>query len=175
MKPMSRRSTATAAIRHAILGNSGSGKSTLARRLSAVASLVTLDLDTVYWEADQVGVARPPSDRVADLRRFCGGNGDWVIEGCYEDLIEASFPWQPELIFLDPGREVCLRNCRSRPHEVHKYASKKEQDRMLAFLLEWVSAYYERDGPMSHRAHLELFARYNGPKRTIIDPYAITV
>ena len=50
----------------------------------------------------------------------------------------------PETI-VEPGREQCLANCRARPWEPHKYASKAQQDEKLAFLLDWVAAYYERD------------------------------
>ncbi|PYK68132.1 MAG: shikimate kinase, partial [Verrucomicrobia bacterium] len=39
----------------------------------------------------------------------------------------------------------------------------------LSFLLQWVSDYYERDGPMSLRGHLDLFERYDGAKRIVTD------
>src|SRR5262245_41932646 len=166
-------------MRVAILGNSGSGKSTLAKKLSADSSFPSLDLDTIYWEPDNLGTIqwnpdkiggpRMPSDREAALCRFCSSHDYWIIEGCYADLIEASFPWCPELILLHPGCAVCLQNCRTRPHEAHKYRTKQEQDQNLDFLLQWVSDYYERDGPMSLRGHLELFERYDGSKRIVTD------
>jgi adenylate kinase family enzyme len=156
-------------MRVAILGNSGSGKSTLAKKLSGDSSLPSLDLDTIYWEPGQVAIERKTSDREADLRRFCSDHYHWVIEGCYADLIETSFPWCPELVLLHPGCEVCVQNCRDRPHEAHKYPTKEEQDRRLSFLLQWVSDYYERDGPMSLRGHLDLFERYDGAKRIVTD------
>jgi adenylate kinase family enzyme len=157
-------------MRVAILGNSGSGKSTLAKKLSGDSSLPSLlDLDTIYWEPCQVAIERKTSDREADLRRFCSDHDNWVIEGCYADLIETSFPWRPELVLLHPGCEVCVQNCRERPHEAHKYPTKEEQDRRLSFLLQWVSDYYERDGPMSLRGHLDLFERYDGAKRIVTD------
>lgn len=150
----------------AIVGNSGSGKTTLARELAAAQSVPVLDLDTVFW-LSSVPVERPSADRIAEVQRFCGQHDSWIIEGCYADLIEASFPWAPELIFLDPGREACLANCRARPHEPHKYRTRAEQDAKLDFLLQWVADYYERDGLMSHAAHRALFDRYTGPKRRI--------
>lgn len=149
----------------AIVGNSGSGKSTLARSLAAGRSIAVLDLDLVFWNPGPV--ERPSAERVAEVQRFCRGHDSWIIEGCYADLIEASFPWCPELIFLDPGRDVCVANCRRRPHEPHKYPTKEEQDQRLDFLIEWVADYYERDGLMSHRAHQALFDRYPGPKRRV--------
>ena len=157
-------------MRVAILGNSGSGKSTLAKKLSGDSSLPSLlDLDTIYWEPCQVAIERKTSDREADLRRFCSDHDHWVIECCYADLMETSFPWRPELVLLHPGCEVCVQNCRDRPHEAHKYPTKEEQDRRLSFLLQWVSDYYERDGPMSLRGHLDLFERYDGAKRIVTD------
>ncbi len=78
-------------------------------------------------------------------------------------------PWRPELVLLHPGCEICVQNCRDRPHEAHKYPTKEEQDRRLSFLLQWVSDYYERDGPMSLRGHLDLFKRYDGAKRIVTD------
>ena len=72
-----------------------------------------------------------------------------------------------ELVFLQPGEAVCLANCRQRPWEPHKYATKAQQDDKLEFLLRWVSDYYRRDGDMSLWAHQELFNAYAGPKRLI--------
>lgn len=150
----------------AIIGNSGSGKSTLAMKLAAGEPAAILDLDLVFWEPDQIA-ERPSAQRIADVQRFCREHDSWIIEGCYTDLIEASFPWSPELIFLDPGVEVCTSNCRRRPHEPHKFQTKEEQDQRLEFLIQWVSDYYHRDDSMSHRSHQRLFDGYEGPKRRI--------
>ena len=149
--------------RVAILGNSGSGKSTLAKSLAS-RTIPLLDLDTIVWEPNQVAVARPAVRALEDLERFCTENDQWIIEGCYADLISASLRWKPELIFLNPGAAVCLQHCRERPWEPHKYASKAEQDEKLPFLLDWVAGYDTREGPMGLRAHRELFAAYPGPK-----------
>lgn len=156
-------------MRAAILGNSGSGKSTLARRLAAESGAVLLDLDTVAWEPGKIAVARPPEAARADVAAFCAGAA-WVVEGCYADLIESALAFGAELIFLNPGEAECLRRCRERPWEPHKYASKNEQDARLEFLLSWVSEYYRRDGPMSLKAHRAIFDGYSGPKREIVVP-----
>lgn len=149
----------------AIMGNSGSGKSFLARTLAADPSIRVLDLDLVFW--DSGSTEKPSEVRIAEVRKFCQEHESWIIEGCYSDLIEATFPWKPELIFMDPGQEVCISNCRRRPHEPHKYPTQEEQDRNLDFLLTWVADYYQRDGLMSYRSHCELFDRYDGPKRRV--------
>jgi adenylate kinase family enzyme len=154
-------------MRTAIIGNSGSGKTTLARALASGLSIPTLDLDTIYWEPGKVAVERPTLDRLNELEAFCSRHPSWIIEGCYADLIEAALRWRPELILLNPGLDACVENCKRRPFEPHKYRSKAEQDRGLEFLLQWVGGYYERKGPMSLEGHLDLYQRYDGPKRQI--------
>jgi adenylate kinase family enzyme len=154
-------------MRTAIIGNSGSGKTTLARALANGLSIPTLDLDTIYWEPGKVAVERPALERLNELEAFCSQHPSWIIEGCYADLIEAALPWRPELILLNPGLDACVGNCKRRPFEPQKYRSKAEQDRGLGFLLKWVEDYYQRKGPMSLEGHLELFRRYDGPKRQI--------
>jgi len=79
-------------------------------------------------------------------------------------------PLGPELVFLNPGEAACLRNCRARPWEPHKYASKADQDAKLAFLLGWVSDYYRRDDAMSYARHRAIYDAYAGPKREVTHP-----
>ncbi len=153
-------------MRIAILGNSGSGKSTLAHKLSLEKGAAVLDLDTIYWQQNVIAVKRSVAAARDDLDRFCSRDG-WIVEGCYGDLIERAFHWRPELIFLNPGKSVCLANCSNRPWEPHKYASQGEQDSRAEALLSWVSEYYTRDGEMSFARHRELFIAYDGPKREI--------
>ncbi len=148
----------------AIVGNSGSGKSTLANNLAADADLPVLDLDTIAWEPKQIAVPRETDAQISDLIQFCETNANWIIEGCYASLIAATHKFRPYLIVLDPGVEQCIANCRSRPWEAHKYASKEEQDAKLEFLLEWVKDYYTRDDDMSLVSHRRVFDAYNGEK-----------
>lgn len=152
--------------RIAIFGNAGSGRSTLARSLAGE-DVVVLDLDTIAWEPKSSAILRPRYAAISKLERFCSSHSDWIVEGCYGDLIEAVLPWEPELIFLHPGEEVCLRNCRNRSWEPHKYLSKAEQDANLETLLAWVSAYYTCGGSMSFIGHRAIFDRYDGPKREL--------
>ena len=159
-------------MRIAIFGNSGSGKSTLAQRLAAQTAAPVLDLDTIVWEPDQIAVRRPAASTLAGLQAFCAEHADWIIEGCYGDLIRATLSERPELVFVNPGEPVCFRNCRTRPWEPHKYSSKAEQDTKLEFLLAWVSDYYRRDGEMSLGAHRLIFDSYDGPKREVGDTAA---
>ncbi len=162
-------------MRIAILGNSGSGKSTLAHWLAARSGAALLDLDTIAWEPNRIAVPRSPDAARADLLSFCESSPDWVIEGCYGSLVTAAFPFRPRLVFLNPGAEQCVANCRARPWEPHKYASKSEQDERLEFLLDWVRDYEMREGEMSLAGHRECFAAYTGPKvelftQPVLDP-----
>lgn len=154
-------------MRIVILGNAGSGKSTLAKSLARTQGMPLLDLDTLVWEPDQVAVERPDVLVFADLAQFCRESDDWVIDGCYGDLVEAVLPNGPLLIFLQPGQDVCVANCRARPWEPHKYRSKQEQDDHLEDLLGWVRSYYDLDGSMSLAGHRAVFQAYAGPKRLV--------
>ena len=165
--PQDKKKISKMNMRTAIIGNSGAGKSTLARTLTSEKNTPLLDLDTIVWEPNQIAMPRDPAEVLLDLERFCNSNSSWVVEGCYANCIQAILQYEPELIFLDPGRDTCLSNCRNRPWEPHKYASKAEQDTKLEFLLQWVADYYERDGDMSYDAHRTLFETYPGPKRHV--------
>lgn len=153
--------------RIAIIGNAGSGKSTLAWQLAGQLDLALLDLDIVAWEPDRIAVPRPPAAAVADVKAFCRSYPQWVVEGCYPDLIGTTLQWRPHLVLLDPGLDQCLANCRARPWEPHKYRSRAEQDRKLDMLLAWVAGYYHRGGDMSLEAHEALFEAYRGPKQRL--------
>lgn len=156
-------------MRIVIIGNSGSGKSTRARELAAPQSTPLLDLDTIVWEPGKIAVPRPLDAVHADFDRFCAEHASWIIEGCYGALAERllSLAPSPELIFMNPGEAACLRNCRARPWEPHKYASKEDQDSKLELLLAWVSDYYRRADDTSFARHLAIFDGYAGPKREL--------
>jgi adenylate kinase family enzyme len=155
-------------VRVAIIGNSGSGKSTLSRWLAQAAAVHELDLDTVAWEPDQPTTLKPEAAAREAVHAFCGSHEGWIVEGCYANLIESTLAYSPHLILLNPGEDACLANCRVRPWEPHKYASRAEQDANLPFLLSWVSEYYTRSGPLSLAAHQACFRAYTGPKRELV-------
>lgn len=156
-------------MRHLIFGNSGSGKSTLAKALAVQHALPHLDLDTIVWEHGKIAVARAPEAVRADLEAFIATHRDWVIEGCYSELIEAAAPACTRLVFLNPGMQACQANNRRRPWEPHKYASSEAQDAMLEPLQAWVAGYYTRDDAWSLAAHRRLFDAYPGEKQEITD------
>ncbi|NND00016.1 MAG: AAA family ATPase, partial [Gammaproteobacteria bacterium] len=111
-----------------IFGNSGSGKSTLAKELKAERGLSHLDLDTLAWQATTPPQRRSLSDSGQQISEFIEANTDWVIEGCYADLLALAVPHANQLIFLDLADQACIENARNRPWEPHKYPSKQAQD-----------------------------------------------
>lgn len=147
-----------------IFGNSGSGKTTLAHSLTKKLSLAHLDLDTIAWDN-----AQPPKRKSAKaseelIVEFVEANPQWVIEGCYSDLLTIVMKYCSEIIFLNPGVEVCLNNCINRPWEPHKYSSLEAQNQNLGMLLEWVRQYEIRTDEFSLDAHREIFDAFAGKK-----------
>lgn len=151
-------------MRIALIGNSGSGKSTLARQLAATYALPMLDLDTVMWEPGKIAVARAPLAAAQDVNAFCSTGSRWVVEGCYAGLAWAILPYATLLLFLEPGVDVCIANCRNRPWEPHKYESKAAQDANLDMLIDWVRGYEHRDDDLSLSRHRALFESFRGDK-----------
>ena len=150
-----------------IFGNSGSGKSTLAKAISKSLGVVYLDLDTVTWKQDQPGVREDESESFKQLDAFSESSDQWVAEGCYSGLIQYLTPAASQMIFMNPGVETCVANCKARPWEPHKYSSKEEQDKRLGFLLDWVREYEARTDEFSLEAHRKLFDSFAGNKREL--------
>lgn len=150
----------------AVLGNSGSGKSTLAKKLQQQ-GLAHLDLDTLAWQETSPPVRKPLEQSAAIIQAFIQVNDNWVIEGCYSDLLELVLPQANELIFMNLPIRACIENAKSRPWEPHKYASKTAQDKNLAMLIEWIAQYEHRQDACSLAAHLQLFDNFSGKKSQI--------
>jgi adenylate kinase family enzyme len=145
-----------------LMGNAGAGKSTMARRVIGTRAIPILSLDDITWNP---GVLRKPLAESLDLLDdFLKANKEWVIEGCYGDLIEAALPHCTELRFLNPGVEACVAHCQRRPWEPEKFASAEEQDAMLKQLVLWVKEYENRDDEFGLKRHRSIFDRFNGPK-----------
>ena len=153
-----------------VFGNSGSGKSTYSRSLSTRHGVTHLDLDSIVWEPGKIAVQRSSDAIAVSLREFLASNSAWVLEGCYGELVQAASRHCTQLVFLNPGLEVCLANNRRRPWEPHKYASQEQQDSMLANLQDWVAGYYQRDDQWSYSAHRGIFDAFGGPKVEYRDP-----
>lgn len=151
-----------------LLGNAGAGKSTLSRKLIAKEPAARLSLDEVAFQDG--AQRRPLADSIADVRLFIAANESWIIEGCYADIIEHVLGECDELIFLNPGVDVCIAHCRARPWEPEKFSSKEEQDQNLENLIEWVAAYDTRSDEYGLRRHRALFDTFKGKKRELNHP-----
>lgn len=148
-----------------VFGNSGSGKSTYAKNQSAGLGCPHMDLDTVAWESGSATpVRRNPEASRSEILTFINPEPNWVVEGCYADLLELALAHATEIVFLNPGPETCVENARNRPWEPHKYSSREAQDANLGMLIEWIKAYDRRTDEFSYLAHRRLFEGFDGPK-----------
>ncbi len=150
-----------------IFGNSGSGKSTLARAYAQQPGMTHLDLDTIAW--DETGKRSPLTDSLKRLDAFIATHKQWVIEGCYGSLLGPTVNNANEVIFLNPGVTTCQENCGTRPWEPHKYKTAREQEQNLPMLLDWVADYYSREDEFSFQVHREIFDRFTGKKREVLN------
>ena len=150
-------------MRLILLGNAGAGKSTMARCLIGSADIPRLSLDEIAW--DQGPKRKPLDESLTLLRQFINTNEQWVIEGCYGDLIEAALPCCTELRFLNPGTETCVVHCKRRPWEPSKFSSAEEQDAMLSQLIQWVQEYETRDDEYGLKRHRQVFDGFLGSKK----------
>lgn len=131
-----------------------------------------LSLDAVTWNEDQT--RRSLAETLAALDAFRTAHPAWIIEGCYADLIEALAPHADELIFLNPGVEVCLAHANARPWEPDKWATPAEQDAFLQNLREWIATYPTRDDEFGLTAHRRVFEAFTGAKREHFAPVPLT-
>lgn len=150
-------------MRVILMGNAGAGKSTLANKLIGNQNIPTLSLDQIAWNE---GVKRKPlAESVQLLLKFIESHPEWIIEGCYGDLIEAALPYCTELRFLNPGIETCVAHCQSRPWEPEKFPTPEAQHAMLDHLITWVKEYADRDDEYSLKRHRAIFDSFTGSKR----------
>ncbi len=147
-----------------IFGNSASGKSTLARTLANRDGLAHLDLDTIAWQAVTPPERMPIEESLKLIQQFIQAERQWVVEGCYGDLLELLLPYASELVFLNLPVALCVENAKNRPWEPHKYESQAAQDANLAMLIAWITQYETRDDAFSKAYHERLFTNFSGTK-----------
>jgi adenylate kinase family enzyme len=147
-----------------IFGNSGSGKSILATELALKNKLAHLDLDTIAWKASETPERQTILESSKSINDFLIAQNNWVIEGCYADLLAIVTPKADQVIFLNLPVSACVANAKNRPWEPHKYKSKEAQDENLDMLIDWVSQYTSRNDTFSKVAHEKLFEEFQGKK-----------
>ena len=135
----------------------------MARRIIGGRQIPRLSLDEIAWNP---GAQRKPLHESRELLNdFLKANDQWVIEGCYSDLVEAALPYCTELRFLNPGIEVCVAHCHRRPWEPEKFCLPEDQAAMLTQLVQWVREYETRDDEYGLKRHRQVFERFPGRKR----------
>lgn len=151
-----------------IFGNSGSGKSTLAKELCDQFELAHLDLDILAWRTTtapaELPIRAPIEESNSAIIDFIQSNKEWVIEGCYTDLLECSATFANEIVFMNLPIEACILNARKRPWEPHKYQSKEAQDENLELLLKWIAHYDQRTDTFSKQSHQRFYDSFLGKK-----------
>lgn len=154
-----------------LLGNAGAGKSTLARKLTSKdSSVARLSLDEVAFAEGTD--RRPLRESILEAKKFIETNENWIIEGCYADIIESLLPYCEKLIFLNPGVKTCIAHCKQRPWEPEKFESNEAQDANLQNLIEWVSSYENRPDEYGLQCHRRLFDSFSGQKHEFNQPSA---
>lgn len=158
-------------MRVILLGNAGAGKTTMARRLMRGQPIPRLSLDEIAWEE---GAERKPlEESILALRKFLADHDQWIIEGCYSDLVEVALPFCEELRFLNPGIHTCVEHCLKRPWEPEKFPSAEAQKEMLVNLIAWVREYETRTDEYGLQRHRQIFDGFSGRKKEYksIDEY----
>ena len=133
----------------------------MARRLIGTADIPRLSLDEIAW--DQGPRRKPLTESLVLLSEFLSAKEQWVIEGCYGDLIEAALPHCTQLRFLNPGIETCVDHCNRRPWEASKFSSAEQQNAMLGQLIQWVKEYETRNDEYGLKRHRQIFANFWEP------------
>ena len=82
-----------------IFGNSGSGKSTLAKHYVAEYRLAHLDFDVLAWNDTNPPKRKSLKDSAVKIHKILNENQNWVIEGCYSDLLGLAIKKQMKLYF----------------------------------------------------------------------------
>ena len=157
-----------------IFGNSGSGKSTLAKHYANSMKVSLLDLDTLAWLPGTPPERAPLEKSKAQILYFIRDNDNWVIEGCYTDLLELVSDQAEEIVFMNLDVSMCTENARLRPWEPHKYESKEAQDANLTMLIHWIENYNQRSDEFSFEAHSKFYEQFKGPKRMLTENNHVT-
>lgn len=153
-------------MRILIFGNSGSGKSTLAKHIAKQYNFAHLDLDPLAWSTaiDGAPLRADLSEVACSIDDFTNEHEEWVIEGCYGNILSLLIKKATTMLFLDLPIETCIAHAKQRPWEPHKYESKASQDANLEMLIEWIQEYPNRTCDLSKISHSKLYNAFQGTK-----------
>ncbi|MCA9286787.1 MAG: AAA family ATPase [Phycisphaerales bacterium] len=152
-----------------VFGNAGAGKTTLARQLASEHHAERLDLDTIAWKPVGSTNRRPLDEVRTHLAHFMAQHANWVIEGCYGDIIELVMSHATAVYFLDIDPESCIERNREREWEPHKFRSPEDQTQAQTFLESWIREYHDRTDEFGHAWHRRLFETFTREKHLITE------
>lgn len=99
-----------------ILGPGASGKTTLAARLSTIAGLPFIELDTIFW---QPGLVATPRQRWVEVQRELVARNEWIMDGDLGpyDAPEERLRAADTVILLDFSPFLCIQRALRRSRE----------------------------------------------------------
>ena len=136
----------------------------MVKAYARIFSAPVLDLDTIAWDHENPRIRDELTVSSGKLEVFMKAHQDWIVEGCYADLVSVASDFATDLVFLNPGIQACIDNCKSRPWEAHKYSSQQAQDKNLEMLIGWVADYEVREDEYSLAEHRQVFEEFAGQK-----------
>ena len=138
-------------------------------RLPRAAGAAVLDLDTVAWGAGpDRRAARARHRRRAGLLRRAGRLGG---RGLYAELIAATLPQRPLLVFLDPAWRTCRRTAAHARGSRALVRGPPSRPRACPSCSTGVAAYYRRDGDVAGRTRrtVRRLCRTQAPPHAVAD------
>ncbi len=131
-----------------VIGSGGAGKSTFARRLGELLDLEVIHLDSLYWSAGWVEMAKAEWQRAVEelLNREA-----WIIDGNYSGTLQIRLEACDTVIFLDMSRLICLWRLLKRAI-LYRNESRADMadgcpEKLNRKFMRWVWEYPERTRP----------------------------
>ena len=118
-----------------IIGCAGAGKSYFARQLQEISGLPLYYLDCIFWKENWTHLSREElSKEVAMIM----AQPEWIIDGNYENTLEARLQKAEAVYFLDIDEKICLeseaaRRGTKRP-DLPEFLEEKEDPEFIEFI-----------------------------------------
>lgn len=107
-------------IRVAVLGRGGAGKSTFAARLASRLDVPLVELDSLFWSADENGPAPTPPEQWTQVQKRVITGENWVIDGDlgpYDSVLRERLAAATEIVVLDFALWRCAGRALRRSRE----------------------------------------------------------